>query len=92
MMKNEVTEMNTQLYWDDQDPSNQGWWLRWYEDGTEQGCSVDGAEDDPFIDLIASVENEIDGDFSSEIRFFRGGRESGRIVVVGGVVTDWRCW
>ena len=38
-----ICSVRFELYWDDQDPSNEGWWLRYvYRDGQEDGESIDG--------------------------------------------------
>lgn len=37
-----------ELYWDDQDPNNEGWWLRYIQpDGYEDGYAIDGGIDEP---------------------------------------------
>ena len=37
-----------ELYWDDQDPNNEGWWLRYIQpDGYEDGYAIDGVSTSP---------------------------------------------
>lgn len=52
-----------ELYWDDQDPSNEGWWLRCvYTNGHEDGYPVDGDTDRPdWADVARAVSGAARG-------------------------------
>lgn len=80
---------HAQLYWDDQDPKNTGWWLRYYdENGTEQGCAIDAPQDAGMQALADAVDSESHL-FEGTIRVFRGAAQRGEITVGGGAV-NWR--
>lgn len=79
-----------EVYWDDQGPGNAGWWLRYHVDGTEDGCEIDGDEDDSTETLAASVAIELASYGAVVVKVIRGEQPRGRISVDGGEVTDWR--
>ena len=81
-----------QLYWDDQDPKNKGWWLR-YRDarGLEQGTAIEADEDATIKQLVAAIEAEshwLPG--NGKIKMFRGEQPRGSITLTDGKVSDWR--
>jgi len=39
-----TTTTKAQVFWDKQDPRNQGWWLRFYVDGQENGVDLPGSK------------------------------------------------
>lgn len=79
-----------QLFWDDQDPSNAGWWLRYTDaDGTEQGAAIDGDEDASTEELAAAVAARIPSD-AGRVTVLRGEQPRGWIDVATGAVAGWR--
>jgi len=78
-----------QLYWDDQDPNNTGWWLRYYDQhGNEQGAAIDAVEDAGMQELADAMESE--GHLcEGEVAVFRGDRRQGTITIEHGAV-NWR--
>lgn len=80
---------NAQLFWDTQNPSNIGWWLRfWDETGTEQGTSISGTENATTEELAAAVEAESHWIGEGTIKVIRGEQPSGTITVRDGSV-EW---
>lgn len=64
-----------QLFWDDSDPENAGWLLRFRnESGSMEDHWLDGGED-------SSVE---------ELTVFRGEQACGSLTIDGGRVVSWR--
>lgn len=59
----EIAGVRFELYWDDQDPSNEGWWLRCvYANGHEDGYPVDGDTDRPdWADVARAVSGATRG-------------------------------
>jgi len=53
----EIAGVRFELYWDAQDPNNEGWWLRYIQpDGYEDGDAIDGGIDEPdWADVARSV-------------------------------------
>jgi hypothetical protein len=84
---------NAQLYWDDQDPANSGWQLRFLNvRGTEQSCAVKQSKDATLLKLVAAVEAAIGADsmLTGRIKVFRGDAPRGEMRLMHGAVTDWR--
>jgi len=81
-----------QLYWDDQDSKNEGWWLRFRDDrGTEQGTAIDGDEDASTQELANAIEKEAHWlPANGKIKVFRGEQPRGSITLKNGEVSDWR--
>ena len=82
-----------QLYWDRQDPSNEGWYLRYRDEfGDEQsGYSIDAAKDASMEELGAAVESALGSSGATgEIRVFRGDEQCGRLTLRDGECMDWR--
>ena len=48
---------DVQVFWDDQDPNNEGWWCRYYIDGTEHGFELDGSKDRDKLELAKEVQD-----------------------------------
>lgn len=88
---NKTTEINeAQLYWDDQDHSNAGWWLRYRDStGQEQGTEIEGDEDASTEELAAACAAELPGR-EGDIRVIRDGVRRGRITLRGDEAPDWR--
>lgn len=81
-----------QLYWDAQDPKNEGWWLR-YRDahGVEQGTTIEANENATTEELAVAVEAKshwLPG--NGKIKVFRGGQPRGSITLTDGKISDWR--
>ena len=94
MTNNTNTAANTitsaQLFWDDQNPSDAGWWLRYTDaDGTEQGAAIDGDEDASTEELAAAVAARIPSD-AGRVTVLRGEQPRGWIDVAAGAVIGWR--
>jgi len=64
---------NAQLYWDDQDPAAEGWWLRWTENGSECGTDLDGDRD---ADLETLAELALEICDAEEVSVYAAGREN----------------
>lgn len=92
------TRQTAELYWDDQDPGCEGWWLRYYRtDGQEDGEALDGARDlgvealaqiaAPILASVASDEDE-----TMAVRIYLAGDDRPRaLATVRGVnVVGWR--
>jgi hypothetical protein len=81
-----------QLYWDDQDPKNQGWWLRYRDErGEQQGTTIEADEDAATEELAAAVEagvHRLPG--NGKIKVFRGEEPRGSITLIDGKVSNWR--
>lgn len=80
-----------QLYWDDQDPKNAGWWLRYRDDrGVEEGFSITAAQDATTEELAKAITEALDGNYyDGAITIIRGERR-GFVTVECGVAIDWR--
>jgi hypothetical protein len=77
-----------QLYWDDQDPKNAGWWLRYTDaTGTEQGTAIDATEDASVEELAAVVEAESHWIGLGTIKVLRGDQPRGTITVSDGAIS-----
>lgn len=86
-----ITIDQAQIFWDDQDPKAAGWWLRYYLNGTEDGCPIDAERDAGHEDLAPLVAAALD--FAGRVdvaTYLRGDQRTGRITVAGGEVVDWR--
>jgi len=84
------TMTRAQLYWDAQDPKNEGWWLRFYDaSGTEQGTAIEASEDATTEELAAAVENESHWIGEGTIKIMRGEQPRGSITIRDGAVS-WR--
>lgn len=81
-----------QLYWDAQDPKNEGWWLRYRDErGVEQGTAIEAAEDATTEELAEAVEAETHWlPSNGKIKVFRGEQPRGSITLTDGKVSDWR--
>jgi hypothetical protein len=86
------TMHEAQLYWDDQDPQNAGWYLRYRDaDGTEQGTAIEADQDATTEELAAAVESESHWlPSAGTIRVYRHEEPRGRITIEDGAVTGWR--
>lgn len=89
-LRDDALISEAQLFWDDQDASAAGWWLRYRDaDGDEQGEAVEaerGASTEELADAVAALALDATG----EIRVYRGGQPRGWIGLVGGKTTGWR--
>lgn len=59
-----ITEI--QVYWDTQDPANEGWAYRWRIDGEQQSAQLDGIADNDLDGAIAQACHEIDCDITPD--------------------------
>ena len=85
----ETTITAAQLFWDAQDPSAAGWWLRYTDAaGTEQGDAIDGDEDAGTEELAARVAASL-VDHTGRVVVIRGERPRGWIDVADGAVANW---
>jgi hypothetical protein len=83
---------DAELFWDDADPDNAGWMLRYRVDGTGYYYSpIDGDMDEGTESLARRVAAALDV-YEAEVRVvvYRGDVPGGRVTVAGGKVLDWR--
>lgn len=84
---NEMTE--GQLYWDDQDPKNAGWWLRYRDDaGIECGSGIDDIAEDASTEELAQAVAAATYRCGT-VKVYRGEQPRGWIKVEDGSVVGW---
>ncbi len=81
---------NVQIFWDSN--GSTGWWLRYFRNGDEDGCSIEGDEDATIEHLAAQVAAELSDYGAADVKAYRAGREQpfARIAVDAGAVVSWR--
>lgn len=80
---------DAQLYWDDQDPKNEGWWLSYRnERGDLLGIDLDAEKDASTEELALAVTKTGTG-LTGKVAVIRGQRR-GWIKVEDGISTDWK--
>lgn len=80
-----------QLYWDDQDPANAGWCLRWTdEDGDQSAVEICEDEDADMVALASRAATSAPSGATGDVTVYRGDRKSARITLCDGALVDWR--
>lgn len=92
---NETTEIssfgNAQLYWDDQDPTNVGWVLRWRDERGDEIAFEVGCDKSADLEALASeVALCAPEGATGDIAVYRGDRKSARISICDGAIMGWR--
>lgn len=96
MTDEQIDQMRAQIFWDDQDPGNEGWVFRFHDaQGIEHGYELDGDGDATTQDLAERVETLANSYASllgatGRIRVYRGDVAKGSITLRDGEVVDWR--
>ncbi len=85
-----ATFTDARLYWDDQDPKNTGWVLRWRERGLTESTEI-GEDEDASIETLAHQAADCaPGGATGDVAVYRGDVKRGRITLRDGAIAVWR--